>query len=103
MISCLAASCFSSLAISAGTSGAGSSKMLLPNEGVNQSPLLGSSCELLKSRENENSLLVLELKSESEVLSAVLGGVLVLIALLPSEVLLVLSRPDDGGGGNINF
>lgn len=85
---------------------AGSSNMLLPKEGLYQSPLLGSSCELLYSRENENSLFVLELNNESEVLSilaAVLGGVLVLSTLLVSEALLDLSRPDDGGGGKISF
>lgn len=107
IISCLAASCFSSLGGSGAASWVGSSKILLSNDGLNQSPLACSSCDELKSWEKEKSLFDLPLNSESEALStlaAVLGGVLVvLIVLFPSDVRLERSRPDGGGGGKISF
>lgn len=50
-ISCLVISCWS--LGGSGTRVEGSSKMLLPGGGVNQSPLLGSSFDVLKSCEKE--------------------------------------------------
>lgn len=95
-ISCLVCSCFASF-VDSGMGNGASSKILLPADGVNQSPLLGSSCELLNSWEKEKSFFL-----SGSVLVPV-WGVLGLKRLLVSEVRLDRSLPEDGGGGRIGF
>lgn len=71
--------------------------MLLPADGVNQSPLLGSSCELLRSCEKEKSFFL------SESIVVPVCGVFGLKTLPVSETRFERSRPDDGGGGKIGL